>query len=166
MFFEAFVGLFPENKLEKVVSMVKLQSVVVGTYTFKVSMSKKVWRRIAISSKSTLEDLHYAILDAYGFDEDNHLYSFFMDGKKYSNYRYNSPNDEEGPFVDEAKIGKIELYIGQRVLYLFDYGDSWQFSVVLEGIRDEGALVIKPVVIESLGEAPIQYNEDYDEYYF
>lgn len=28
-----------------------------------------------------MEDLHIIILDAFGFDDD-HLYSFFMDGEK------------------------------------------------------------------------------------
>ena len=136
-------------------------------YIFKVSLSNDVFRKIVISSKYTLEDFHFAILNTYEFLEDTHLYSFYMDGKKYSNNYYNSSMGEEGPFTDEAIIGKLDLYIGQKILYLFDYGECWEFSVVLNDIKSDKIKLSNPLVVESVGVAPIQYvNDDYYYYYY
>lgn len=67
-----------------------------GTYVFKVSLAKDLWRRIEISAEHTLLDLHRTIQKAYNFDDD-HLYSFFMDGRAWSYERFVSPYEEEGP---------------------------------------------------------------------
>ena len=34
------------------------------------------------------------------------------------------PYEEEGPWVDDVRIGELGLFIGQNILYLFDYGDE------------------------------------------
>jgi hypothetical protein len=54
------------------------------TYTFHVSLpgTGRVWRKIEMRADQTLEDLHFAIQDAYEWDAD-HLYSFFMSGKAW-----------------------------------------------------------------------------------
>ncbi|KJR47270.1 hypothetical protein UF75_2351 [Desulfosporosinus sp. I2] len=43
------------------------------------------------------------------------MYSFFMDNKKWSHDRYESPLDE-GPHADEVTIGELGLYPGKRTL--------------------------------------------------
>ena len=53
----------------------------------------RVWRKIEIAADQTLEDLHYAIQSAFGWDAD-HLYSFFMSGKAWdSASEYRLPED-------------------------------------------------------------------------
>jgi len=54
------------------------------TYTFHVSLpgSGRLWRKIEMGANQTLEQLHFAIQRAYGWDAD-HLYSFFMSGKAW-----------------------------------------------------------------------------------
>ena len=61
------------------------------TYTFHVSIpgTGRVWRKIEMQADQTLEDLHFAIQRAYGWDAD-HLYSFFMSNQAWdeaSEYR-------------------------------------------------------------------------------
>lgn len=103
-----------------------------------------------------------AIQDAFKFDND-HLYSFFMDGKRYSKNAYHSPFSDEGPYAYDAIIGELELYLGQKILYLFDYGDSWQFAIQLMKIEEDELLPETPEVIEIIGDAPEQY-ESYDDF--
>lgn len=148
--------LFAEGELQKTLPREEIRFVD-GIYTFKVSLTKDLWRRIEMSAKHTLLDLHYVIQNAYNFDDD-HLYSFFMDGKAWSHEKFTSPNDDEGPYVDEVLIGELGLSVGQGILYLFDYGDEWKFWVELEGIRSEGAKPRRPKVIEKQGKAPKQYG--------
>jgi hypothetical protein len=58
------------------------------------------------------------------------------------------------------------LYEGQKILYFFDYGDSWEFEVQLLKINKDEIPPREPKVIEVKGKAPRQhgyYNDD-DEY--
>lgn len=127
--------IFPEGALNNTVTAV-INNVIKGSYVFKISLGRSVWRKIALSFKHTLEDLHKAVQEAFDFDDD-HLYSFFMDAKRYSKHTYHSPMSDDGPFADEVTIGELELYEGQRILYFFDYGDSWEFEVQLLKINKD-----------------------------
>jgi hypothetical protein len=54
------------------------------TYTFHVTIPGygRMWRKVELAAGQTLEDLHFAIQNAFDFDAD-HLYSFFMSGKAW-----------------------------------------------------------------------------------
>jgi hypothetical protein len=153
--YKMMAPVFPGGTIENTVSAVP--AIEEGCFLFKVSVSPGVWRKIQLSHLHTLLDLHNAIQDAFDFDDD-HLYSFFMDAKRYSRNVYESPNCENGPYVDEVNIGELELYEGQRILYLFDYGDSWEFNIVLEKIDSNGPLPFNPKIVEKKGKAPDQYR--------
>lgn len=152
--YKMMAPVFPGGAIQNTVS-VKPQ-IEKGSYLFKVSVSPGVWRKIQLSHLHTLLDLHEAIQDAFDFDDD-HLYSFFMDARMYSRNAYESPNSENGPYVNEVTIGELELYEGQRILYLFDYGDSWEFDIVLEKIDSNSSLPPNPKIVEKKGKAPEQY---------
>ena len=156
------------------------------TFIFKVKLreDRRIWRMIEALEGQTLDDLHWAIQEAYGFDGD-HLYSYFMSGKSWdlSAYEYYhpeaAPRDEvevrmremaskiRGRFPEprlpatEVKLESLSLKPRQRFLYLFDYGDEWLFEVefVGEGVSQEADY---PRVVGSRGESPQQY-EFYDE---
>ena len=73
---------------------------------------------------------------------------------------YHSPYSEEAPSADLIQIGQMNLHEGQKLLYVFDYGDWWEFTVEVIEISD------KPhfgdfKIIEQEGENPEQYP-DYD----
>lgn len=155
-FFLPFVPLVASGELQKTLPREE-PKLMDGTYIFKVSLKKSVWRRIELSSDHTLLDLHSSIQYAYGFDDD-HLYSFFMDGRIGSYEKFTSPHDDEGPHVDDVCIGELGLTVGQNILYLFDYGDMWRFRVELEEIRTEGSKPGMPRIIESKGKSPKQYG--------
>ena len=156
-FFKPFLSCFAKDELQK--TLPRLENTFNdGTYVFKVYLNKKIWRRIETAARHTLEDLHWAIQDAFDF-QDDHLYSFFMDGILWSEERFACPEEDEGPYSNEVRIGELSLYKGQRILYLFDYGDMWRFDVVLEGIYNDRALPFKPMVIEKHGQSYVQYYE-------
>jgi hypothetical protein len=81
-----------------------------------------------------------------------------MDGKTRSREKFTSPYEDDGICVDEVLIGELGLIKGQKILYLFDYGDNWRFQVQLEEIipgKKEGG---SPVIIEKKGKNPVQYR--------
>ncbi|MDF2885176.1 MAG: Plasmid pRiA4b ORF-3-like protein, partial [Clostridiaceae bacterium] len=132
-----------------------------GTYTFKISLDRSTWCKIKLSGDHTLEDLYNSIQEAFDFDND-HMYSFFMDGKAWSNNKFTCPYDEEGPYVDEVKIGKLNLYKKQEFLYIFDYGDDWRFNVKVFKIDEKDKVaMLKPQIVESKGK--VEQYPDFDD---
>lgn len=109
-----------------------------GVYTFKVTFNVKTWCTIALDSTETLLDLHNYIQDGFGLYND-HLYAFYLDNQPFSQHCYNSPMDTEGPYVNDITIEALRLEEGQKILYLYDFGDELQFSVVLMKIQPEAA---------------------------
>ncbi|MHB1418561.1 MAG: plasmid pRiA4b ORF-3 family protein [Bacillota bacterium] len=153
-FFLPFIAFFDTGELET--TLPREQARTGGNYSFKVSLNKKTWRRVVLSAQHTLKDLHFIIQEAFEFDDD-HLYCFFMDGKRWSKKAYYSPNDDQGPYVNKVRIWELGLEPGQEILYFFDYGDEWCFKVLLEDKAEEGPKLIKPMITESAGESPHQY---------
>jgi hypothetical protein len=131
-----------------------------GNFVFKVSLGK-VWRTIAISSENTLHDLHLAIQEAFRFDDD-HLYAFYMDNRRFSDYRFEHPYSDDGPWADDAVIGDIDLAVNQQFLYLFDFGDEWHFYVTLVNIQTDEPLLPSPKILEQKGKSPEQYGRYYE----
>ena len=82
---------------------------------------------IEIDAESTLEDLHFAIQNAVGFDND-HLYEFFISRTERSadRVRFNDENEDLYNITLESiyPLGK-----GKKFYYMFDYGDSWLFQI-------------------------------------
>lgn len=151
-------------------------------YVVKVALAadKKIWRRIAIRSDQTLDDLHAAIFDAFErFDE--HLYSFYLappgakgraalrDAEEYA-----SPLMAEGPtgFGDDevwdaslTTVGSLGLTKGRELLYLFDFGDEWWHQMTVEQTDGDPGRGKYPRMVERHGDSPPQYPdlEDDDE---
>ena len=129
-----------------------------GVYTFKVSLSKSCWRKINVSHRHSLDDLHLAIQEAFDFDND-HLYAFYVDGNHRTGKPiYCSDATDGGKTAEETTIEDMGLYKGQKLYYLFDFGDMWEFGVELIKIEKNMPLLLKPLIIEIKGESPEQYG--------
>lgn len=96
------------------------------TYTFHVSIpgTGRVWRKVEMRSDQTLEDLHFAIQDAFDFDAD-HLYSFFMSGRAWDR--------------------STEYCLPEGV-------DPWGFFDD-QDLEEEDSLVVEPEIDQETGEA-------------
>lgn len=126
-----------------------------GVYQFKVSLGK-IWRRIAIPATETLEDLSCAILDAVDFDND-HLHCFEYKDRFGVTMRVNHEALEERPYTHQVRIGDLPLAPGAVLTYTFDFGDNWQFEVLLESIAPPDKKLKHARLLESKGKAPEQY---------
>ena len=149
---------FAEGELNRLLPEPDPQAPVIGKYIFKVSLHRSCWRTIQLSESHTLLDLHQLIQHAFDFDDD-HLFAFYMDGKKYGQKGYYSPLDMGVPFANEIKIQELQLSQGQRFLYLFDFGDEWEFSVEVYSIT-KGKPKSKAVILDGVGASPAQYRTD------
>jgi hypothetical protein len=126
-----------------------------GAHVFKVSLGR-IWRRVAIPARLTLDDLASAILNVVRFDHD-HLYRFSYRNRFGVEDQVQHPYMDEGPWTSDVSIGDVPLRVGQTMTFLFDFGDMWKFDVTMERVDPEMAIE-KPVVLEKHGKPPKQYG--------
>ena len=128
-----------------------------GVHVFKVSLGRGLWRRIAIAGALTLDTLADTVLDAFEFDYD-HLYQFSYRNRFGVETHANHPYMDDGPWASEVRVGDVPLQEGQSMVYLYDFGDRWEFEVTLERIDPADAGSADPIILEDHGEAPDQYS--------
>ncbi len=124
-----------------------------------------VWRRIEIRGDQTLDDLHLAIQDAFGWAND-HMYAFFL-----SNKPWDAKTEYQGNPLGEGNAGvtaiyTLELHARKQFLYIFDFGDDLRHRIKVEAVVKNGVAddAEYPRVSESHGTAPPQYpNAEDDE---
>jgi hypothetical protein len=122
-----------------------------------------VWRRIEFRGDQTLEDLHDAIQDAFGWD-DRHLYAFFMSGQPWDQLtEIARPIDEQDltPTADEVRLADLDFRPGRHFLYVFDFGDDLRHLITFEGTFSLGGGGEErfPRVVAGEGEVS-QYGDD------
>lgn len=131
-----------------------------------VQKNPVVSRTMQMLGDQTLVDLHYAIFDAFGRD-DEHLYEFQF-GKRARDHkapRYVMPEAFE-PFrnapagiVDETTLDSLGLARGRSFFYWFDFGDDWWHRITVEAIDDEAPPGKYPRMVQRVGKNPPQYAD-------
>jgi hypothetical protein len=106
---------------------------------------------VAVAGHEHLTDLHGPIQQAFNW-EDDHLYSFWLDGEFWGNdrtefVRPGTPDTNSRPA--DVPVAELALTIGARVAYVFDYGDEWRVMLTLRE-RVDGASAM-PRVTERRG---------------
>lgn len=152
---EAFKGYFPEWSNNLILPKTEQEQ---ATYIFKVFLDKKTWRKISISTEDVLESLANIILEAFEFDYD-HLYRFIYKDRFGRTMNINHPYTEEDPLASEVKIGELSLKLGETMIYNYDFGDNWEFGVLLEAIEAFDPNLSEPKIIDSQGKSPDQYPD-------
>ena len=159
----AFNPYFPEwtnNLILPKLGLIK------ATYIFKVFLGKKTYRQIVISTEEVLDSLANIILDAFEFDDRWHLHRFIYKDRFGRTVWINHPEVREAPFSSEVTVGEIPLRLGETMIYNFDFGDDWKFSLLLEAIEPFDPNLSNPKIITSQGKSPTQYHDpdsDWDE---
>jgi hypothetical protein len=129
-----------------------------GTFVFRMSVGK-IWRLIAMPAEATLDDLVDCVLRSLNFDSD-HLYEFTYRDRMGIEVQANHSAMDEGPWADQVPIGTLPLEPGQSMVLLYDFGDSWKFTLKLVRIEPPDGKSKKakaPRILESHGKAPEQY---------
>ena len=112
-------------------------------YQFKISLKEiepAIWRRIVVPATYSFWDLHVGIQDSMGW-LDYHLHVFRIANPETGEINEIGIPDDE-PFEDdlvylpgwELPIADYFTQPGGRADYEYDFGDSWEHEIVLEGI--------------------------------
>lgn len=137
------------------------------TFTIKLKYDPKIIRKIEILETASLCKLAEVIIDSFSFDFD-HCFGFFSDisGNYFdSKKKYELFADLEDQGIEPVDSGSVKKNKikdvfqkeGEEMLFLFDYGDNWEFIVKLETIVDKIKKEKYPKIIESKGQASKQY---------
>ncbi|MHB8877796.1 MAG: plasmid pRiA4b ORF-3 family protein [Myxococcaceae bacterium] len=136
------------------------------TYVLRVSLAWKptVWRDLELRGDQTLDELHGAIQEAFGWDND-HLWCFFMavvKGKfrlrrQQPDSTYGNSDDALSPHVPLAHFA---LRPRRRFSYLFDFGDNLLHLVTVQKAGKPEAGVAYPRRVAESGAAPSQYGDE------
>ena len=122
----------------------------------------RTWREPTTNRLALLLDgvqTHFnvgAILRSVQFDND-HLYEFTYRDRFGRTIEAHHPYMDEPPWTDDVRIGELPLEPGQSMALVYDFGDNWEFGVLLERIEPAGKKVKAPKILESHGAAPEQY---------
>ncbi|MER3374012.1 MAG: plasmid pRiA4b ORF-3 family protein [Allomuricauda sp.] len=98
----------------------------------------KIWREFLVVSDITFYRLHHILQIIMGW-ENYHLFEFESDtyriGQPYEDDGYNGPNEVISP--ENLKIEEVLKITGQKLSYLYDFGDYWQHTITLERIIED-----------------------------
>ena len=96
----------------------------------------KVWRRVLVPETITLARLHGVIQAAFQWG-GGHLHEFEAAGERYGT---SDPDYDPPGSVRSERIKLMSaLAGGSTIEYLYDFGDSWEHRIKLEGRRQRGS---------------------------
>lgn len=146
-------------------------------YKFRVILDAEedIFRDIAILEDETLEDLHNAIVNAFGFD-GLEVASFYTCDDTW-NQEDEIPMFDAGDVPGENKImsdyqlSDLLHEDNTKIIYVYDFINMWTFLVELAAIEENEAGATYPETIFSHGEMPAeaiekQFEADMDEDHF
>lgn len=117
------------------------------------NIKPQIWRRFTVDSSISLDKFHEIIQFVMGWT-NSHLYEFTIDGIAYS------PSVEDDFFENESEntkgktLEKLGVSPKQKIKYLYDFGDYWEHTIVIEKIYDQDSEIIPPFCIEGARNCP------------
>jgi hypothetical protein len=97
------------------------------------SADPEIWRRLGVPADIRLDRFHQVLGAAMGW-QDSHLHVF-----ERGSDRYGFPDPDLSIRNDrEVTLRALLTQPGDRLLYEYDFGDSWEHEIVLEAVEQGG----------------------------
>jgi hypothetical protein len=116
-----------------------------SVYQLKVTLKTSkppIWRRIQVNSDINLYRLHKILQVVMGWT-DSHLHQFNVHGEYYG-----TPDpDFEAKDEKRLKLYQAISGAGDRFVYEYDFGDSWEHVILVEKILQPEAGVRYPICL-------------------
>ena len=143
-----------------------------------LNAEEDVIREVAIDANASLEDLHNALTNAFGF-VGNEMASFFksddtwVQGEEFPLFDMSEGHDQKTR-MSELEVRNVLTEPGDKLLYVYDFFNMWSFFVELIDEDFDQKDSELPALLFSLGLIPshapeIQFesedllDEDFDE---
>lgn len=94
-----------------------------------------VWRSILVPGNTTLGRLHRVLQAAMGWEE-SHLHMFRVQGRRFSDPKFQLDDDWDVKVHDEGRITlEAATAAGKRsIVYEYDFGDRWHHDLKVERV--------------------------------
>jgi hypothetical protein len=140
------------------------------TRIIRASLTARLYRDIEIGSGQSLYALADAIVQAFDFDFD-HAFGFYskLTGQymqspvRYELFADMEDGSSDAKSVKRTTVAKAFSTVGTKMLFLFDYGDEWQFKIELIGLGERAPKARYSKVLAKVGKAPPQYPDFHEE---
>lgn len=111
-----------------------------------------IWRRVLVRKSYSFMRLHHIIQTIMGWDS-YHLFEFQIDDEQIGG------GDEEMGFYEGKNASRVKLstYITrpkQRFSYIYDFGDWWEHTIIVEKFLPADKNTVVPVCIDGAMNAP------------
>ncbi|HET7389100.1 MAG TPA: plasmid pRiA4b ORF-3 family protein [Nocardioidaceae bacterium] len=124
----------------------------VRTYRLRLDLAgakPPIWRRLEADSHLSLAELHTAIQIAFGW-YDYHLHRFALGGSVWDrdsqlflcSQDLDNPEfegDVDGLPEGDVRLDEVLTEAGDRLSYVYDYGDDWDLRIRLESVTERTA---------------------------
>jgi hypothetical protein len=114
----------------------------VVTYRVRVDLQQTrppLWRRLELSSDLFLDEVHGVIQLVFGWD-DSHLHEFgsgpglYDPGTELYLCAYQADEGDTGVPEEQVRLDEVLADVGDKLHYLYDFGDDWHHVLKLEAI--------------------------------
>jgi hypothetical protein len=104
-----------------------------------------IWRRVLVPGKFSLDKLHDVIQSAMGWT-DSHLHQFNINGRFFG---APSPDDWDEVVKESSySLEKVAPEEKCKFVYEYDFGDSWEHTIVVEKILPFEPGKVYPVCVK------------------
>lgn len=137
-------------------ALIRLAETVGGKtlYQLKITLAGSkppIWRRIAVPATIRLDQLHHVIQSVMGW-YDCHLHQYTVGHDVYG------MPDSESEFEElnecHYSLQDIASESGQRFVYLYDFGDSWEHKIVVEKVLPPDSTFKHPLCLAGKNACP------------
>jgi hypothetical protein len=120
-----------------------------NTYQLKITLSDSkppIWRRVLVASDINLAIFHTVLQVVMGW-EDCHLHQFDTGQVLYAP-AYDNDFGMESEEESKYKLSQLLKKEKDKIVYEYDFGDSWRHKIELEKILPFDAKAILPICIK------------------
>ncbi|MBI9075384.1 MAG: plasmid pRiA4b ORF-3 family protein [Desulfatibacillum sp.] len=104
-----------------------------------------IWRRIVVTSDTTLGKMHQIILAVMGWS-GTHQHRFSIGGRSYG---IPTPDHDFGLLSEqEVRLSHVAPNLGKRFIYEYDPGDNWRHEILVEEISPLEKNLRNPVCVD------------------
>ncbi|MBD0832056.1 IS1096 element passenger TnpR family protein [Aestuariibaculum sediminum] len=147
-------------------------------YRFRVildnDVEEDVFRDLEIRESDTLEDLHNAITQSFGFD-GNEMASFYLSDDEWNQGEeislFDLSDDNSSRLMNETTINDTVNTSQTKLIYVYDFLSMWTFFVELAEIVEEADGVDYPNLMYVHGQIPdsapeknFEAEDEFDEF--
>jgi hypothetical protein len=121
-----------------------------------------VFRDVAISSDSTLEDLHNSLSQAFGFDGIEMATFYGCDQEWNQGQEYPIVDlgfEDDTVLMRDTPISSILTADNPKLIYIYDLLQMWTFFVELAAVESDESSTDLPQLLFSFGELPSEAPE-------